>query len=215
MAKDKIKPGDITFRQAAPEDAKAASRLMFETFPQKATFIIGLGDELRAKRILERLFKIPRHRLSYSTTQLVIHQGQIIGLFTSFPGFRLSKLDRRLDFLILRQYALRGKIAVFLRGWPLFFIKEAGRKEYFVSNIAVKKRQRGRGIGEITLSEIEALARGSGFKKISLMVAIENQAAKRLYERNGFRTAAIHLETNKRLPYLGAGYQRMVKDLGE
>ena len=40
----------IEFRSATPSDAKLACRLLFDTFPQKATFIIGLGLEERAKK---------------------------------------------------------------------------------------------------------------------------------------------------------------------
>jgi ribosomal protein S18 acetylase RimI-like enzyme len=65
------------------------------------------------------------------------------------------------------------------------------------------------------LSRIEEKALAAGFNQVSLMVAIENQRARQFYDRQGFRTTAIHLESNKRVPYLGAGYQRMVKELGE
>jgi hypothetical protein len=47
------------------------------------------------------------------------------------------------------------------------------------------------------------------------MVAIENKRARQFYDRHGFKTTAIHLESNKRVPYLGAGHQRLIKDLGE
>lgn len=213
MAKQKFNPPQISFRPAVPEDAKVASRLLFDTFPQKATFIIGLGDAERAKRILKKLFAKPGHRLSYSVTEVALYEGRIMGLYTAFPGRRLGQLDRRLDRLIIGQYSLRGKLAVLARGWPLVFIKEATRKEYFLSNLAVRKRFRSQGLGEIMLSRIENEARQAEIDRISLMVHIENDRALKFYKQHGFKTAAIHLESNARVPHLGAGYHRMVKEL--
>ena len=215
MSRDKLEREAISFRPARPDDAKAASRLLFDSFPKKATFVIGLDDAERAKRILRTLFQKPGHRLSYSVTEVVLHKGRIIGLLTAFSGRRLSRMNRRLDLLILGQYSLRGKLAVVSRGWPLVFIKEATRKEYFLSNLVVKKHFRGRGLGELMLAHIEDKAQEAGFQSVSLMVAIGNSGARRFYENHGFTTAAIHLESNQRVGSLGAGYQRMVKDLPE
>ena len=215
MAKETLDQNLIQFRPAQPEDAKAASRLLFETFPQKATFVIGLGDEERAQRILRKLFEEPDHRLSYTETELAIYQGRIIGLITAFPGREMGRLDRRLDLLILKQYNLKGKIVVIQRGWPLIFIKETTRKEFFISNLAVKRRFRSKGLGEQLLSRVEAIAVEAKMDRLSLMVAIENQRARQFYDRHGFRTSAIHLESNQRVQYLGAGYQRMIKTLGK
>lgn len=213
MTKEKLDPKSISFRPAEPADAKPASRLLFETFPKKATFIIGLGNADRAKSILRDLFKIPGHRLSHSVTQAALHQGRIIGLITAFPGRQLGRLDRRLDWLILGQYALRGKIAVIVRGWLMVFIKEASRKEYFLSNLVVRKRFRSQGAGEIMLGQVEEAARTASLDRVSLMVHIENERARQFYQRLGFETTAIHLESNTRVPYLGAGYHRMIKEL--
>jgi ribosomal protein S18 acetylase RimI-like enzyme len=213
MAREKIDPNAIIFRSTQPADAKVASRLLFETFPQKATYIIGLGDPDRAKRILRDLFEMPGHRLSYSVTEAATFQGRIVGLLTAFPGRRLSSLDRKLDRLVLGQYSLRGKLALFKRGWPLVFIKESTRKEYFLSNLVVQRRFRSRGVGERMLFHIQRKAQEAGVNRVSLMVAIENQRARCFYESHGFKTEAIHLESNARVAHLGAGHLRMVKQL--
>ena len=213
MAKSAINQQLISFREAKPEDAKFASRLMFETFPKKATFIIGLGSEERAKSILAKIFPMQDHRLSYEFTHIIQYQRKPVGLITSFPGHLLQKLDRHLDMILLRQYRLRGKMAVIIRGYPLIFIKEAYRQEYFLSNLAVRKNYRNKGVGRIALAEVETLARKAGLSQVSLIVNIENRSAKRFYERVGFKMQAIHLESNRRVPHLGPGYQRMVKTL--
>lgn len=213
MSKQLKKTFSIDFRPSKPSDAKIASQLLFDTFPQKATFIIGLGNPDRAKRILAELFPIKGHRLSYEFTEMVLLDGKVVGLVTSFPGSQKKKLDRQLDTQILRQYNLRGKIAVISRGLPLVFIKETAPDEYFLNNLAVKKGSRRKGVGSQVLSYIEKKAKLTNLIKVSLIVHVENKAAREFYRQNGYEFKALHLESNKRVRYLGAGYQRMVKEL--
>jgi len=213
MKKGSLSMNEVVVRPAKPSDARRAAHLLFVTFKRTASFIIGLGDEKRAINILTQLFKLPGHRLSYEFTNIVMNNGHVIGLCTCFPGRRLVKLDRHLGRLILKQYHVRGKLAVIQRGWPLIFIKESASDEYFLSSLAVKKSFRGQGVGTQILVKVEEKAKQASLEKISLMVAIENQDARRFYERNGYKIKAIHLESNKRVHHLGPGYQRMVKKL--
>ncbi len=211
MAQQKNKNLSVDFRPAKPSDAKIASRLLFETFPKKATFIVGLGSRERAISILEKIFPLKGHRLSYEFTEMVLLDGKVAGLVTSFPGSQKKRLDRQLDNQILRQYNLRGKIAVISRGFPLVFIKEASQDEYFLNNLVVKKGSRRKGLGNQVLSYVENKAKSANLNKVSLIVHVENKSAREFYKQNGYEFKALHLESNKRVRYLGAGYQRMVK----
>jgi len=203
----------LEFLPAQPSDAKAASRMLFETFIKKATFLLGLGNDQRARKILETIFSIQGHRLSYEYTEIIVYQGQTIGVITSFPGKMLGRLERKLDVLLWKQYRLRGKFLLFLRGYPLLFIKETSDDQYFLSHLAVKRKWRGKGAGSSALAHVEEMARRAGLLQVSLMVNIDNGDARRFYERHGYSINAIHLESNKRVPHLGPGYQRMVKRL--
>ncbi len=213
MEKSSISRDKIHFRPAKASDAKVAGRLLFAAFPKLATFTIGLGDEARAKDILTRIFTEKGHRFSYEFAEVVLYRGSIVGVVISFPGKKLGILNRRLAKVILGQYRLRGKLALLIRALPLVFIKEAGGDEHYLGNIAVKKRARNQGIGRIILEHVEDMARDAGLEKVALMVSIDNQGARRLYERQGYHIRAIHLESNSRVPYLGTGYQRRVKNL--
>lgn len=215
MASQALSRQEITFRPAEPADAAIAARLLFDSFPKQATFTFGLGDAGRAKLILERLFPMMGHRFSYEWTQAACFRGKLVGLFVGCPGRILGKLDRRLGRLMFRQYRLRGKLALLIRAFPLVFIKEAARDEFLLSNLAVAKQYRGRRIGHLLLDQVEQSAREMNLAKVSLMVAIQNRDARRLYEQYGYKICAIHLESNKRVRHVGAGYQRMVKGLGE
>jgi ribosomal protein S18 acetylase RimI-like enzyme len=215
MSKVTIQPEDISFRTATADDAKVASGLIYATFPKVATFTVGLGSEERAKMILAKLFALPGHRWSYEETVLAVHQGRVVGALLACPASRLRKLDRRTDRLVLRQYRLRGKIALIVRVWPLIFMKDVKRRDYVIGNLAVRSRYRGKGIGGVILAFAEEQAREAGLKRMVLRVAIENKIASSLYEKAGFKTRAMYLESNKRVKVAGAGYRWMVKELNK
>ena len=79
--------------------------------------------------------------------------------------------------------------------YRLFSVEEPGwgfiTVDVPVLAIGVVPEARGRGIGGALLDALLALAREHGFRALSLAVDRQNPAARRLYERKGFRDAAI------------------------
>lgn len=187
--------------------------MLFETFPRKATYIIGLGCEGRARKILTDIFPIPGHRLSYEFTQIVRYRDRIVGAMVIFPGSLVGKLDRRLYRPILKQYRFVDTLKLIQRGVPLFFIKETTHTEFFISNLVVKDHYRNLGIGETMLHQAEEMAREAGLSKVSLIVDLENQKARRFYDRHGYKIKALNLVPNRLIPHLGPGSERRVKEL--
>ncbi|MHB8576847.1 MAG: arsinothricin resistance N-acetyltransferase ArsN1 family A [Dehalococcoidia bacterium] len=61
-------------------------------------------------------------------------------------------------------------------------------------SIYIAREKRGRGIGDMLLSELETRARAIGFHKIVLAAFPTNAAGMRLYERHGFQTVGIYRE---------------------
>ncbi len=203
----------IDFRSAEPSDARLASRLLFDTFPKMATYVFGLGDAQRAKQILADSFAMEGHRFSYEYTQIGCQGNAEVGILISYPGRKLNKLEWGLAKAIHKNYSFWEKFRLIQRSLPMLFIQEAAFDEYLLSNLAVKKSRRSQGIGEQMLSHAEEKAIQAGYHKLALMVEIDNQDARRFYERHGFSIKAIHLEPNQRVKHLGPGYQRMVKVL--
>ena len=207
------KPGKIECRPAQSGDASLASRLIFDTFPKMATYIIGLGDARRARKILKKIFGTEGHRFSYEFSEMICEDGYVVGMFTAYPGHDLTRLGWHMARLILKEYRFTEKLKVIQRSLPVIFIQEAAYEEYLLSNLAVKKSARDQGIGTQVLPYIEEKARLAGFHKLALMVDIDNGDAKRFYERHGFAVKAMHLEANSRVKHLGPGYLQMVKTL--
>ena len=215
MAKKKRSIKEIDFRPAKPSDARVAGGLLFETFPKKATFLIGLGCEGRARKILADIFPLPGHRLSYEFTTIVKHDNQIVGAMVHFPGAELGKLNRRLYMPILNQYRWSEKSKLIIRALPLIFIKETTRNEYFLSNLVVRCQFRSQGIGEMMLQHVGKLAEEAGLSKVSLIVNLENQKARRFYERHGYEVKALNLISDRHVPHMGPGSERRVKELSK
>jgi len=68
----------------------------------------------------------------------------------------------------------------------------------YVNELAVAAGWRGRGIGTRLLDEVERWARDHGAMGLALDTFVDNQGARRLYERRGFRVRAVVM--GKRLP---------------
>ena len=60
-------------------------------------------------------------------------------------------------------------------------------------DILVADRARGRGIGEALVKETFARARAKGAPRVVLLTASQNEGARRLFERCGFRTTMLEM----------------------
>jgi ribosomal protein S18 acetylase RimI-like enzyme len=61
----------------------------------------------------------------------------------------------------------------------------------YLEDLIVAEQQRGRGIGRAIMETAEAMAVDRGFRRITLGVGVENDGARRLYERLGYSDAGL------------------------
>jgi ribosomal protein S18 acetylase RimI-like enzyme len=66
-----------------------------------------------------------------------------------------------------------------------------GEIEGWIYNITVPPEFRGQGIGTLLMRHAEAHARDEGYHTVGLMVAVHNEAARRLYERLHYQEGNI------------------------
>jgi [ribosomal protein S18]-alanine N-acetyltransferase len=84
-------------------------------------------------------------------------------------------------------YVLRtseGRVAAFCTVWII-------QDELHINNVAVHPDQRGQGAGMAVLRFVLRLAAGLGARRATLEVRRSNAAARRLYERLGFRIVGV------------------------
>jgi ribosomal protein S18 acetylase RimI-like enzyme len=65
------------------------------------------------------------------------------------------------------------------------------RQEAFIYFIGIDEAYRGQGYGEQTMNQLEVVMRSQGIIRIALNVFGDNAVAQRLYQRVGYRAAAI------------------------
>lgn len=83
--------------------------------------------------------------------------------------------------------SLRGLVWAYRRDF-------AGRVRMHVGQIVVAEGVRSRGLGQRLLKEVENIARNDGIRTIELVMTIDNIAASRFYEANGFVAARVQME---------------------
>lgn len=67
------------------------------------------------------------------------------------------------------------------------------RQEAFIYFIGIDDAFQGRGYGEQTMKQLDVVMRSQGVKRIALNVFGDNAVAQRLYQRVGYRAAAISM----------------------
>jgi ribosomal protein S18 acetylase RimI-like enzyme len=193
--------------------APIASELIYLTMGKMADYLFGAGDEWKARDVLKHLFRNKSNRFSHQFTDVAISSGNIIGLMISYSYRTMKSLEFPMAYQLALKHGLFRFFQFLKRALPLSGIQEAGRDEYFISNIAVLPSFQRQGIGKLLLFQAEKTARKSGFRKLSLTVDVENGQARKLYEWTEFRILkTITIESlNQRIGY--QGYYRMVKDV--
>lgn len=113
-----------------------------------------------------------------------VRRGELVGLagFHCDDGALTGGMDYR---GVIRQLGiLRGNWAAAIFS---LYERETSDGELLMDGIAVREDARGLGIGTRLLEELERYAAESGYRRIRLDVIDTNPAARRMYERNGFR----------------------------
>ncbi len=154
-----------------------ALSIFYEAFADK--FRIGFSNEDQVRRLF--------HDSINPDNCIVALQGdELLGI--------LTHQTTRGEFFQLRLGALFGRF------WPwralrmllnLLLLNESAKPdEFIVSTISVSSDARGLGVGTKLMNAAEDLAKESGKNFMSLGVIGKNEAARRLYERLGYRVTA-------------------------
>lgn len=186
----------MTIRSAKPEDASAASRLLYDALHDIAHQLTGEESKEGAIRILEQFFREDEGRLSYKQAAVKEIDGVTAGIIVAYGGDQAAELDRP---IIERLRRLKDDDAITLD-------KEADDDEYYIDTLSVSPAFGGQGIGTALIGYMEERARDLDYGKIALAVVTGNDRAYALYERIGYNT-------DKQITINGHPYRHMVKML--
>lgn len=169
-------------RRAEPRDASAAARLILEAAPSLSVI---LGDHSTALVAAQAAFRADRTELSHRFGMVEEGDG-IRGLIIAFPGRLFGSLKLGTGVQLARAAGARHAADLIRRGRVLDrLMPNPGRDVMYVSVLAVAPESRGQGVGAVLLERLVAAADWMGLG-VALDVGLENESARRLYERLGF-----------------------------
>lgn len=104
-------------------------------------------------------------------------------------AYRLQELGDVIMWVVeLPDFGLIGQLFIQLYGPNQ--IQTSKTKYAYIYGFRIRPGYRGNGIGQRLLKSVESDLENRGFERISLNVARDNDAARRLYERKGYRVVA-------------------------
>lgn len=196
----------IRIRPARPDDAPLAAAVFRLSLDRLADYLFG-ADGRATEVALIRLFSLNAGRFGYGSAFVAEWNRRPLGMMVAFPGADLNRLSLSVVKHLPRAlgWNLFGFVA---RSLSLANVKESEADEYYVSNLAILPAAQGQGLGKHLLLHADEQARAHRLKKVSLMVALDNSTALRLYKRQGYEIVFTKHDKN---PF--ASYHRMVKNL--
>ena len=181
---------EVLIRAAKPEDAAAGAQLMFYAGSNHLLAFFGKQED-KAVGVLRRMFRLPHHLTSYTHASVAENEGRVVGLVSGLDGKgwqsanRASQMYGPVWFVVVPPWQIPRMIAAF-EDFDKAFLPVSD-EEYYIEHVAVLPEKRGRGIGKQLMEFAGSQARAKGLKKVTLNVDIENEPARRLYERLGFQ----------------------------
>jgi len=168
----------ITIRRARRDDARAVAELFSIASDGVAEYLWSTlkGDHpgLSLIEIGARRYARENTAFSYQSCLVAETDGRIVGMMHAF-AMPEAEPDRDL-----------GQVDPVLR--PYVELEVPG--SFYISALALRPGHRGQGTGSRLLALARERARREGCPQLSLGVFDENDAARRLYARHGFREIA-------------------------
>ncbi len=170
-------------RPGSREDAGDFGSLMVLSGPAYYRYVYGPD----AAGVLARLFIQTGNLFSFEQTLLAQERGQVLGMILGYSwedqqtkgGLTMRLLFRSLGWRLPFHYRrIRRTETVLGLVQP---------QEYTAANLAVYPQARGKGVGKQLLRALEEKAQERGMRRLVLDVLPENQGARQLYQRLGFR----------------------------
>ena len=198
----------VTIRPAEPNLAEGERFASYIDMAADGLFAWMLGS--KAVGTLAKAYVEPGHDMSYEHAWFADTGGSVAGLVTGYPAATHAESN---DTVLLRAAGLR---AIRLIGAGLVaarlmrFLNRLPEGDWYVLALAVDPAHRGAGIGSLLLDHAEKTATESGARRMALDVAVNNDGARRLYERRGMTIEA----TSPSIPFVAdTAVHRMTKVL--
>ena len=182
-------------KQATKTYASTISTLILDAIHNIANTLTGENEKSKILETLDFYVKMQTNRLSYKNIWIYEKEKQLAGLIIAYNSNDVKKLDAPIiDHLASKNIFINS------------FDKECFEDEFYIDTVSVFEKFQGRGIAKELFYFIEQKAKELAFKKVSLLVDVDNLKALKLYEKIGFKKNTI-LQISKH------DYHHMIKML--
>lgn len=173
----------VVVRPGSREDAGDFGSLMVLSGPAYYRYVYGPD----AAGVLAGVFVQGGNLFSFQHTLFAQERGEVLGMILGY-GWEDQQAKEGLTMRLLFQ-SLGWRLPIYYwrirRTETVLGLVQPG--EFMAANLAVYPQARGKGVGKQLLRALEQRAREQGMERLVLDVLPENQGARELYQRLGFR----------------------------
>ncbi|MEA2077064.1 MAG: GNAT family N-acetyltransferase [Candidatus Marinimicrobia bacterium] len=182
-------------RKAKASDAKDFVELVLISAPY---FSILFGKKV--KILLQYLFKSGSNLFSFEHVYFIELNGEVCGMILGYDWQTKNSENIRTGFLLFKSLGIHilCRLSVFLKLNRT--VGKLNNGEYYISNIAIYPKYRGKGIGKRLLLENELWAKSTGAERIVLDVEKDNVNAMRFYKNSAYKILkefSVSIQKNK------------------
>jgi len=179
-------------RTALPSDYQSVAPLIIQAMEDLAMKFTKSTDLEKAIPVFEYFFQQKGNQYSYENTLIFEENGIVKGSITGYDGDKLEELRTPFLNYVMDEFA-----------FDLIPENETESGEFYLDTVSVAVNHQGKGIGRKLIEAMIQFAQKKGFKKVGLLVDVENPSAKKLYEKVGFKV----IKTKK---LMGGNYEHLV-----
>lgn len=167
---------EINIRKAEYEDSAEIARLLLLAMEEIVYEFLGVRDKQAAFDFMHHMVSTKDNQYSYHNAYVANINGRTAGAVILYDGALLEKL--------------RKPVAQYITAYthkPFEPENETGAGEFYIDSIGVYPEWQGKGIGGRLLQHLVSEYVEKQGLTLGLLVEKANPAARRLYEKTGFR----------------------------
>jgi ribosomal protein S18 acetylase RimI-like enzyme len=182
-------------RVAEEKDALFVAPLLVQAMDHLSRFFTSNAGTAEEIKLFETFFQQKGNQYSFENTIVCEIDGKVLGSSNGYDGGKLRELREPFFSFIKAKYHVQFPDTD----------DETEPGEFYIDCISVFPEEQGKGIGSQLLMAMIDKGRQLNFKKIGLIVDLNNQDAKRLYTKVGFKSV-------KYRSFMGVNYEHLQFD---
>jgi len=203
-------------RKPIDSDTVECLKLIYMSSPNMFSyFLIKRPPEIL--KVLSIFYSKSDVLFSSNNVLVKVENDNVCGLLLSAPGKEIQLLEKNMGKYgkeLIKTIGIVDMLKMISRMKIQSFMSNLhDEDEYYISNLAVDERFRGKGIGVELLEKAKEIAELNGYKKLSLLVELDNSNARRIYEKDGFtiiKTIDLPKQYHKYSIY---GFHKMIRKI--